>query len=81
MQNRLKEALIVFGKGGWWSGAALLRAMGGDAVWRGDAPQQSSIHSSIYQGFAKGTRLGLESKGLWVRGNCLLVSSQHFLAL
>lgn len=31
MQNRLKEAVTVFGKGGQWSGTTLLRAVGGDS--------------------------------------------------
>lgn len=58
MQNRLKEAMIVFGKGGQWSGTTLLRAMGGDSCSeRGRS--SISFHPQLYlSGLCQGQMFG-----------------------
>lgn len=58
MQNRLKEAVIVSGKGGRWSGTTLLRAVGGDTcVERGCS--SAEFHTQLHlSGLCQGQMFG-----------------------
>lgn len=62
MQNRLKEAVIVSGKGGRWSGTTLLGAMGGDiCVERGHSSVE--FHPQLHlSGLCQGHMFGAEEQ-------------------